>query len=139
MGASFEEKSVWVQLIGTVLGLAFYAWVASRMAVADVTAVPAYAAVFAVSVGLMIVLMVAGHVATAICSRSIESDERDRLVAWKAEYRSSWLLACGVLLALTGLLLNVAGVWVAHTLLLALYLSQVLSYLLRIVYYRKGV
>lgn len=139
MGASFQEKSVWVQLICTALGLAAYGYLAISMISEGVKTLPAYAAVFGVSIAMVVVAMIVGHVAVAIASRQIEADERDRLVAWKAEYRSSWLLAAGVMGGLTMLLFAYESVWVAHALLISLYVSQVFNYLLQLVYYRKGV
>ena len=53
--------------------------------------------------------------------------------------RPSWLLATGVLTAITGLVLSVDNVWVAHILLASLFLSEVLKYVFQIVYYRRGV
>lgn len=139
MGASFEEKSVWVQLAATVLATSAYAVIAGRMVSEGVMAVPAYAAVFGVSVGAMIVIMVVGFVVAALTGRHEKPDERDRIIAWKAEHHSSWLLAVGVLVALAALVIGTAGVWVAHMLIISLYVSQMFTYLLQIIYYRRGV
>ena len=43
--ASFEERSVWIQLVSLSLVLAGYLFVAWQMAAQGVTALPAYAAV----------------------------------------------------------------------------------------------
>ncbi len=139
MGASFEEKSVWVQLGATMLALVSYALVAGWMLSRGVTELPAYAAVFGVSVAAMVAVMVAGLVAAAISGRRDSPDERDRLIAWKAEHRSSWLLVLGVMAALAGLVLGMSSLWVAHALLIALFLSQLLAYVLQVVWYRRGV
>src|SRR5688500_383664 len=139
MGSSFEEKSVWIQLVGTVLGLGAYFVVAGRMLAAGVTALPAYAALFMVSVVLMVILLVVGYVVAAIASRPEGRDERDRLIGWRAENNSSWLLATGMLAAVTGMILSVPNVWIAHLLLLSLVASEVLGFILRLVYYRRGV
>jgi uncharacterized membrane protein HdeD (DUF308 family) len=139
MNASFEEKSVWIQLVGMVLVLGAYFVVAGRMLAAGVTALPAYAALFAVAVVLMVILLVTGHVVAAIASRPEGRDERDRLIGWRAEHNSSWLLATGVLSAVTAMVFSVDPVWVAHLLLLSLFLSEVLGFVLRLVYYRRGV
>lgn len=138
MIASFEEKSVWIQLVGTVLGLGAYLVVAGRMISAGITALPAYVPLFAVAAALMAILLVAGHVVAALVSRPEGRDERDRLIEWKAENYSSWLLAVGALGAITGLILSIENVWIAHLLLLSLVLSEVLGFILRLVYYRRG-
>jgi hypothetical protein len=109
MGTSFEEKSVWIKLVGMVLGLGAYFVVAGRMLLTGVTALPAYVPLFVVTVVLMVVLLVAGHVAAAIVSRPEDRDERDRLIGWRAENNSSWLLAVGVLAAVTGMIFGSSG------------------------------
>lgn len=139
VSTSFEEKSVWIQLIGTVLGLGAYFVVAGRMLAAGVTALPAYVPLFVVSVVLMVIVLIAGVVVAAIASRPEGRDERDRLIGWRAENNSSWLLAVGVLAAVTGMIFSIENVWIAHLLLLSLFLSQVLCFVLQLVYYRRGV
>jgi hypothetical protein len=139
MGASFEEKGVWIQLVATVLGLGAYFVVAGRMLSAGVTALPAYAPLFIATVVLMVALMVAGFVVAAIASRPEGRDERDRLIGWRAENNSSWVLAVGVFAAITGMLFSINNVWIAHLLLLSMFLSEVLGQVLRLVYYRRGV
>ena len=139
LGVSFEERSVWIQLISLTLALAGYAFIAWQMFRAGVTALPAYVAVFAVSVVLMVIVIVGGHVAVAIASRPEGRDERDRLIEWRAESNSGWLLGVGVLTGITALVLAVPSVVVAHLLLLSLYLSEILKLLLQVVYYRRGI
>lgn len=138
MSASFEEKSVWIQLCGTVLGLGAYFVVAGRMLAAGITDLPAYVPLFIVATVLMVILLVAGIVVAAIASRPEGRDERDRLIGWRAENNSGWLLTTGVFAAITGLMFSIDRVWIAHVLLLSLFLSEVLGFVLRIVYYRRG-
>ena len=139
MNSSFEEKSVWIQLIAMLAVLGGYGFVASQMLSRGVTALPAYVAVFVVSVILMVVVIVAGHVAMAVAGRTDHPDERDRLIGWRAESNSGWLVATGVLAGITAMVLSVPAVWVAHLLLLSLFLSEVLKLVLQLVYYRRGI
>ena len=139
MSASFEEKSVWIQLVSTVLGLGAYFVVAGLMLSAGVTALPAYVPLFVVAIVLMVVVMVAGFVIAAIASKPEGRDERDRLIGWRAESNSGWVLATGVLGAVTGMIFSIDTVWIAHGLLLSLFMSEVLGFVLRLVYYRRGV
>jgi hypothetical protein len=120
------------------LVLGGYFFVAWQMLSQGVTALPAYAAVFTVSVILMVVVLVAGHVAVAIASRPGGRDERDRLIEWRAESNSGWLLATGVLTGIICMVLSVPNVWTAHLLLLSLFLSELLKLVLQLVYYRRG-
>ena len=79
-----------------------------------------------------------GHVVVAIASRPDGRDERDRLIEWRAESYSGWLVATGVLLGITGMVVSVPNVFTAHLLLLSLFLSEVLKLVLQLVYYRRG-
>lgn len=139
MGASFEEKSVWVQLVGTVVGLGAYFVVAGKMIAAGITALPAFVPLFASTVVLMVILLVVGHIIMAIASKPEGRDERDRLIVLRAESNSGWILTTGVLAAVTGMIFSIESVWIAHLLLMSLVLSEVTGFVLRLVYYRRGV
>ena len=139
MDTSFEEKSVWIQLVSLVVGLGGYLVVAGLMLSNGVSALPPFVPVFAVAIVLIVAVNIAGHVVAAIASRPDEADERDRLIGWRAESRSSWILAVGVIGAIMALILSVGGVWVAHLLLISLFGSEVAKDVLQIVYYRRGI
>ena len=112
MDTSFEEKSVWVQLVGLVVGLGSYLVVAGLMVSNGVNALPAFVPVFAVAIALVVAINIAGHVVAAVASQSVEADERDRLIACRAESQSSWILGVGVIGAIMALIGSVSGVWV---------------------------
>ena len=135
--ASFEERSVGLQLAGLALSLAGYLFIASRMLASGVTALPAFAAVLGVSVVLLVVLLIVGHVVAAI-RRPDRRDERDRLIEWRAGARSGWLLAAGVIIGLGCMVAGVPNVWTANLLLVSLYLAEMLRLTLQVVDYRRG-
>ncbi len=137
-GASFEERSVWIQLISLLLALGGYFIVAGQMLAHGVLALPAYVPLFVVAVVLMVVVMVAGHIAAAVAARPDGRDERDRLIEWRAESNAAWLVGAGVIVGITAMVLAVPNVWVAHLLLLSLFLSEVMKLVLQLVYYRRG-
>lgn len=139
MNASFEEKSVWIQLISLVVGLGAYLVVAGSMLSNGVDVLPAYGAVFMVAVGLIVAVNVVGHIVVVIVSRPEGRDERDRLIGWRAESNSSWILAAGVLIAIACMVVSVDDVWVAHLLLLSLFATEIAKDVIRLVYYRRGV
>lgn len=139
MHASFEEKSVWIQLVSTLLMLGGYFVFAGSLLADGVVALPAYAALFTVAVVLLVVLLVVGHVVAAIASRPEGRDERDRLIEWRASSNAGWILATGVLSAVVLMVFRVEPVYVAHLLLLSLFLSQTLCFVLQIRYYRRGI
>jgi len=138
MTASFQEKSVWIQFIGTGVSLAAYLGVAGVMYANGVDRLAAYAAVFMVAVGLMVIILVIGHILAAITARTEKPDERDRVIGWRSESNSSWVLATRVLMGITCMAMSVDPVLVAHLLLGSLFAAQMLQYGLQILYYRRG-
>ena len=139
MGTSFEEKSIWIQLVGMVIGLGTYFVLAGRLLASGVREMPAFAALFVVTTVLMVIVLVAGHIVAAIASKPEGRDERDRLISWRSEHNSSWIIAAGVIGAVTCMVLGIENVWTANLLLLSLALSEVLGFVLQLVYYRRGV
>ena len=138
MNASFEEKSAWITMLALLGTFGFYFFVAGRMLAHGVTAVAAFVPLFALVVGLLVVVLVVAHTVVAIASRPDGRDERDQVIAWRAENNSSWLLGVGVIGAIFGLATPLERVWIANGLLLSLFLSEVLKYALQLYYYRRG-
>ncbi len=138
MKTSFEEKSVWLQLAGTVAVLGSYFVAAGRLMARGATRLVAYAPLFTGTVILLILVLVAGHIVVAIASRPEGRDERDRQIEWRAKSGSGWIVVVGVWTAIAGLVASIEGVWIAHLLLLSVFLSEVARFVLQIVYYRRG-
>ncbi|MFY0542156.1 hypothetical protein [Nannocystis pusilla] len=138
LSASFEEKSVWIQLIGVAFALGAYFVVAGWMLARGITILPAFAGVFVVAVVLLVALLVGGHLVAALVGRPEPADVRDREIEGRAESRTGWILATGVIGAIGALVVAVEPVWVAHLLLLSLYLSELARLALQLVYYRRG-
>lgn len=138
MGASFTEKSIWVQLISMLVVLGGYFVLAAPKLAGGQTPISGFVPLFAGSVVIMVGLLVAGHVAIAVAGRPDGRDERDRLIEWRAGSNAGWVAVVGVLAALCGLVLSVDGVWIAHLLLLSLFLASIWKFLLQIYYYRRG-
>ena len=137
--ASSEEKSAWIQLAGMALLLGGYFTVAGMLLADGVTGIAPFIPLFIVTMILLVVFQAAGHAVAALTSPSEDADERDRLIAWRAEARSSYVLGAGLIGAVACLVLAVDTAWVANVLLLSLALSQVLCCLLQIVSYRRGI
>lgn len=134
----FEEKSIWIQLASLVFGLGGYLVVAGLMLSNGVSVLPPFVPIFAGAIGLIVAVNIAGHIVAAINSRSIEADERDRLIDCRAESRTSWILGTGVIGAIVALILSVGDVWVAHLLLVSLFASEVAKDVVQLVYHRRG-
>lgn len=138
MQPSFTEKSVWIQLVSMLVALGAYSVVAGVMLSEGVDQLAAFVPLFVVSVVFLVVLQISGHTVAAITARPESPDERDRLIRWRSESNSSWIVAIGVLGGITALVVAVDPVWIAHCLLLSLFVSQVAAYVFQLVYYRRG-
>lgn len=138
MGTTFQEKSAWIVLISKLVVFGIYFWVALRLHANDAP-LPAFIPLFGVVVVLLVALLAAGHVVAAIVSRPEDPDERDRLIAWRAESHASVVLAVGVLAGIACLILTGHDAWTANVLLVFLVLSEVVKSVFQLVYYRRGV
>ncbi|MCY1007021.1 hypothetical protein OV079_15940 [Nannocystis pusilla] len=138
MSASFAEKSVWIQLLGMAVALGLYFVVAGWMLASGITILPDFAGVFVVAVVLLVAILIGGHLVAALMGRPEPADVRDRELEGRAEGRTGWILATGVIGAIGALVVAVEPVWVAHLLLLSLYLSELARLALQLVYYRRG-
>lgn len=136
---TFDEKSVWIQLVATLVSLGAYAAVASTITASGDEPLDAYIPALNVAVALNVAILVAGHLLAALTGRAGERDERDRLIEWRSMSSSSWLLPTGVIAAIVALGAALDPVWIAHVLLVSLFASAVLKYALQIVYYRRGI
>lgn len=127
---SFKEKSAWIIFITTlvtalsyftVLGLSFAGYVR-------------YSSVLqlfvALMVGLLIVQVVA-HVivaARAPADAKTPTDERERIIGWKADRVGYYTLIVGALLGIVTIHLGARAPDIAHAVLLAFVLSQLAKY-----------
>ena len=138
MDASFEEKSVWVQLASILLSLSIYFFIAIQMLLSGIDLLPVYVPLFTIAVVFIVLINIVGHIVAAFTASSTNRDERDRLIGWRAESNSAWILGFGVILSIICLIAAIKTVWVAHVLLLSLFVAEVVKYVLQIVYYRQG-
>lgn len=138
MDASFEEKSIWIQLISTLIAIGGYFVVAWIMFAQGVDVLVPYVPLFISATVVLVIILVLGHIVAAITGRYDEPDERDRLIHWRAEAKTAWVLAAGIFAAITCMVLSASSVIVAHMLLLSLFLAQVCQFGLQLRYYRKG-
>lgn len=139
MNASFEEKSVWIQLIGLVIVLSSYCVLAARTVASGVTQLIHFVPLLTIAIVLLVALLAVGHIVVAVASRPEGRYERDQLIAWRAESRSSWVLGVGVIAAIICLVVVDEPTWVAHGLLLSLFLSEIVKDILQLVAYHRGV
>lgn len=135
---SFEEQSVGIQLGGMLLLLGGYFVIAGVLLARGVRDMATFVTLFIVATVLMIAVYAAGHAILALFGEPEDRDERDRLIAWKAEARSSWILGAGLIGAAGCVAAGTPPIWTLNLLLLTLFLSHIHCYTLRFIAYRRG-
>ena len=142
LNMSFKEKSTWVSL--AILIMVFVGYF-SRVYDGLVSGSLDKADVFGLFIGAVIsiiILEVALHIVIAVLNvkdADQPGDERDRLFSIKAGNISGWVLGIGVLMISAHTFIQELDfLWVANLLLFAVFISQVVSYVLQIFYYRRG-
>lgn len=127
---SFKEKSAWIVFISTLitaltyfgaLGLSFAGYIR-------------YSSVLHLFVALMIgllVVQVIAHIVVAMrapAEAKIPTDERERIIGWKADRVGYYTLIAGALLGIVTIHLGAKAPDIAHAVLLAFVLSQLAKY-----------
>ncbi|WP_428387878.1 hypothetical protein [Mucisphaera sp.] len=138
MSGSFTEKSVWVQLVVMLGGLGLYATAALRIYNNAVYDMGAYVPLMIGAVIGLVVLLAVAHALVAAIGGAEDRDERDRMIAWKAAYRSSWVGSLGAMVAVLCLVQGLEPVIATHVLIVSLGFSHVVDMGLRLVAYRMG-
>lgn len=139
---SFEEKSTWASLVIILtVFTGYFSQVFEGVAAGNLDKAE-ISGLFLGAVISVIVLEIILHIAIAIfnvkdADRSL--DERDRLFSMKAGNIAGWVLGTGVLIiAVQTFIGDLDGLWVANLLLFIVFISQIVSYSLKLFYYRRG-
>ena len=142
MNLSFEEKSTWASLVIILIVFTGYfsqvfdGIAAGSLDKADITGL------FFGAVITVIVMEIILHIAIAVFNvRDADqpTDERDRLFSMRAGNISGWVLGFGVLIiAAQTFMKDLNPMWVANLLLFMVFVSQIVSYALKLFYYRRG-
>ncbi|QYK48132.1 MAG: hypothetical protein KF838_15235 [Phycisphaeraceae bacterium] len=135
---SYEERSVWITLASLCVVFAAYMAISISMMSRGILHFGPYIAVFMSATILLVVLLIAGHMAALLLGKPEKTDERDRQIGWRAESNASWILGAGVFCAITAMCFNIEAVWIAHLLLGSLFASEILKLALQLIYYRRG-
>lgn len=142
MNLSFEEKSTWASLV--ILLFVFTGYfsqvingiTSGSLDKAEVTGM------FFGAVITVIVMEIVLHIAIAVFNvkdADQSTDERDRLFSMRAGNISGWVLGFGVLIiAAQTFMKDLNPLWVANLLLFMVFISQIVSYALKLYYYRRG-
>lgn len=138
---TFQEKSLWVTLAGLLVAFGAYSWLAWASILPTPMArdlMPHQAGLFIATTVLLVVILVAGHIAIAVIDRRTEADERDRWIGLQGSRWGGFVLACGVFGALCTALMTEGNAVMAHVLLGSWVLAQGVEIVSQLVLYRRG-
>ncbi len=138
---SFHQKSAAAMLASMVLVYGVYfAWAVQRglsgALELDAVSGPLFGAVV-----LLVILAAAAHILIAATGRGDDdkADERDKLIALRADAGAGAVLTTGAVVGLGLVLLDAPAYWVAHALLGALVAKEIVNGGLRLAAYRFGI
>jgi len=141
----FHARSAALMLI---IFAAVYGWYFAVVARAGPSADVSYAPLLVGMVVLLVVLAIIGHIAIAIAGAVLPGqsdalddryDERDRLIEQRADARAGYVLTAGALAVLALAMKEAPHFWIAHAILAALVVSEMVKQALRLVDYWRGV
>ena len=142
MPLSYQEKSLWLQLLALLVAFGLYfRWVSLSLlptpAAADV--MPHQIGLFVAAVVLMAIILVVGHIAAALFGdRESATDERDRAIEIRGTRLGAGVLAVSVFAALCVAAVTRGNVIMALVLLGGWVLATLASTATQIVLYRRG-
>ena len=137
---SFEEKGNWVYLVVSVVTyVAYLSLILGRAQDVPLAEIP-YVSTMLWTIGIAIVLSIAGNVAVAISkpSEADKSDVRDKDINRFGEYVGGVVLAVGMLAPFVLALTESDYFWIANAMYLAFVLSAFTSSVVKVVAYRRG-
>ena len=120
---TYQEKSIWGQLIATLVVYGRYFISGSPGSLAG-------------TIVLLVIIQIVAQIAIAVANRPEPKDERDRLIAAKAYRVAYTILVAGVL---TILFISEAITPTANIIFAALVLADVGKSVTRLYYYRRGI
>ncbi|MFC4014223.1 hypothetical protein ACFOY2_43845 [Nonomuraea purpurea] len=136
-----EERRAWVMLVVSVCGYgAYLAIILSRTRTTPLTEVPYVAPLLWCVGGAIVASILLMIVVSMVAPGDVgKKDQRDREIYWYGEYAGQLFLVAGAIAAFLMAMAELDHFWIANTLYLAFVLQAVLSSIVKIVSYRRGI
>jgi hypothetical protein len=141
---SAEERNTWVQAVVTAAAYIVYAVVILNRAGSTALSEVAYAGTMIWITGATIVTMITGLILSAIFGvvakkeNEQKADERGKRTSVKGDSFGLFALATGAGGAMVLAMLEAPHFWIANAIFLGFTISSVLSSIVRIISYRRG-
>jgi hypothetical protein len=136
----YQEKRAWIYAAVAVLVPAAYAVFLIARAPADGLAAGRYVVPMLIAVGASVVLNVltVAVVAGAAPKEIMAGDERDRAIGQRGDHIAFYVVSIAALVPLVLAMREAPYFWIANSLYLAFALSALVSSVVKIVAYRRG-
>ena len=139
---SFQEKSLWITLVGMIAVFTPYFVTAIGVAHSSpstpVNVTPPHITLFVTAVVVLALISVVGHVLIAIVDRNTRTDERDRQIALRGSRIAGYVLATGVFLSLCAAIVIPGNFAFTHLLLAFWVLAQTTEIVSQLAMYRRA-
>ena len=138
---SFFEKSTWLQLMAIALVYGgYFALIAMAAGEVPLDQIN-YQGMMLITVVLLVVVLIVGYVCMFVIAPDTQdlSDERDRAIERKGEQFGGAVLGVGALVALGLSMMEFPHFWISNAILLGLVLAEVLTGLVKVFLYRRGI
>lgn len=138
---SFQEKSAWLMLaLMVVIYGVYFAVVLGDIAVLESVRDFDYRGLVLATVVALVVLASFSHIMIAIVAPrdADRNDERDKEINRFGEYVGGYVLGAWALVGMVLAMLEVEHFWIANAILAGLVLSEVVSGVTKIFFYRRG-
>ena len=139
---SFQEKSIWISLGLTLLIFGSYFSTAFTVFQDPEVSNSTLTGLFIGAIILVVIIQIVLQSALAIAHRKeagIGNDERDNLIELKATRISHFILVFGVWATGLAMFLLLSPVVMANIIMFFFILSEIVSYCMRLIYYRRGI
>ncbi|HMI09599.1 MAG TPA: hypothetical protein VK497_04380 [Candidatus Saccharimonadales bacterium] len=137
---TYEEKGKWIYLATTVLGFVVYVGVIlNRAQDMAITEVP-YISTILWIIGIALVVTILGQIAIAIAkpSEADKKDERDKDINRKGDFVGGIVLGVAMIVPFGLTMAEFDHFWIANAMYSAFVLSAIISTMVKIVAYRRG-
>lgn len=137
---TFQEKSTWVTAVSLIVANVWYFTAIGGQIATTRAADIAYQRPLIVLVGVSVVMVVIGTTLAALLNpaASYVNDERDKSINRLGEYVGGYMLGAGAMVALVLAMLELDHFWIAHAIMAALVLSELVTVTTKLVAYRRG-
>ena len=142
MNMSYQEKSIWISLISTILIFGYYFTKAiSVFNNQDIHNNNLIGLFIGIIIAVIIIQIIAQSTIALANRKDAErgADERDTLIKWKATGLSYYILAAGVWVTLISMLKFESTLVIANIIVFFFILSEIVGFAAQLLYYRRGV